>query len=188
MDKGGWVKVYRQLFDHWLWNDKPFSKGQAWIDLIGLANYEDGKTPYNGEIITCERGTVYRSISFLSKRWGWSRDKTRTFLKLLESDSMIRLKATTNHTTITIVNYSKFQDSVTTDSSTNRQRTSQRTDSESYNERRSIKNDKNTRNARARGVYFENQRKDDLDGDVLKNILGRLNANGEITKAVSGDE
>lgn len=136
----GFFKVDRQIFDHWLWEDKPFSKGQAWIDLIGLANYEDGKTPYQGKVITCKRGTIYRSISYLADRWGWSRDKTRNFLKLLESDNMITLKATTNQTTITLVNYGKFQDMPTTNSSTNRQRTSQRADSEPYKERRRIKN------------------------------------------------
>lgn len=148
----GYFKVDRQIFDHWIWNDKPFSKGQAWLDLIGLANYEDGKTPYKGKVIACKRGTVYRSISYLADRWGWSRDKTRTFLNLLESDNMVRVKATTNQTTITLVNYGKFQDSPTTDSSTNRQRTSQRTDSEPDKEIRRIKNYKNNKNTRSRAA------------------------------------
>ena len=138
----GWIKVDRQLFEHWIWNEQPFSKGQAWIDLIGLANYEDGKTPYKSQIITCERGTVYRSISFLARRWGWSRDKTRNFLRLLESDNMIRIKATTNQTAITIENYGKFQDQATTNQSTNRQRTRQRVDSEPVKEIRRIKKNK----------------------------------------------
>lgn len=137
----GYFKIDRQLFEHWVWNDKPFSKGQAWIDLIGLANYEDGKTPYKGEVITCERGTVNRSISYLAKRWGWSRDKARTFLGLLESDNMIRTKATTHHTTITLVNYDKFQDLPTTNPTTNRQQA----DSKPYKERIKInKNNKTT--------------------------------------------
>lgn len=136
----GFFKVDRQIFDHWLWEDKPFSKGQAWVDLIGLANYEDGKTPYQGKVITCKRGTIYRSISYLAERWGWSRDKTRSFLKLLESDGMVTIKATTHQTTITLVNYGKFQDKPTTDSPTNRQQT----DSKPDKERRRIKNNKNS--------------------------------------------
>ena len=136
----GFIKIDRQLFDHWIWTDEPFSKGQAWIDLIGLANYKVRKTTYKGQVVICERGTVNRSISFLARRWRWSRDKTRNFLTLLESDNMIRLKATTNQTTITIVNYGKFQDSTTTKLAANRQRTSQRVDSEPYKERRKNKN------------------------------------------------
>lgn len=112
--KQGWVPVERQIQEHWLWKDKPFSQGQAWIELIMLANYEDKKMPYKGEIITCERGTVNLSISHLANRWGWSRDKTRRFLKLLESDGMVTVKATTHRTTITIENYSIYNDAPTT--------------------------------------------------------------------------
>ena len=130
----GYFVINRQIFDHWLWDDKPFSKGQAWIDLIGLANYEDGKTPYKGEVVTCKRGTVNRSISFLARRWGWSREKTRTFLALLASDNMVEIKATTNRTTITLINYGKYQLDPTTNQATNRQRT----DSEPYKERKRI--------------------------------------------------
>ena len=112
--KQGWVPVKRQIQEHWLWKDKPFSQGQAWIDLIMLANYEDKKMPYKGEIITCERGTVNLSISYLANRWGWSRDKTRRFLKLLESDGMVTVSATTHRTTITLENYSIYNDAPTT--------------------------------------------------------------------------
>ncbi len=106
----GWVPVSRELQDHWMWEDKPFAHGQAWIDLIMLANYEDTKMPYKGEIIICERGTVNLSISCLANRWGWSRDKTRRFLKLLESDGMVTVNATTHRTTITLENYSIYND------------------------------------------------------------------------------
>lgn len=106
----GWVPVGRELQDHWMWEDKPFAHGQAWIDLIMLANYEDTKMPYKGEIIICERGTVNLSISCLANRWGWSRDKTRRFLKLLESDGMVTVNATTHRTTITLENYSIYND------------------------------------------------------------------------------
>ena len=110
----GWIPVNRQLQEHWLWKDKPFSKGQAWIDLLMLANHEDKKIPYKGEIITCERGTVNLSVSLLASRWGWSRDKTRNFLKLLESDEMVVVNATTHRTTITIENYALYNDRRTT--------------------------------------------------------------------------
>ena len=110
----GWVPVSRELQDHWMWDDKPFAQGQAWIDLIMLANYEDTKMPYKGEIIICERGTVNLSISHLANRWGWSRHKTRDFLNLLESDGMVTVNATTNRTTITLENYSFYNDVPTT--------------------------------------------------------------------------
>ena len=138
----GFFKVDRSLLEHYLWLEKPFSKGQAWIDLIGLANYEDGKTLYRDKLVICKRGTVYRSISFLAERWGWGREKTRNFLNLLESDNMITVKATTHQTTITIENYGKFQGAPTTHRATDRQQTVQQTDSRPDNERRRIKKNK----------------------------------------------
>lgn len=145
----GYFKIDRQIFDHWLWDDKPFSRGQAWIDLIGLANYEDGKTLYRGKVVSCERGTVYRSISYLADRWGWSWEKTKNFLSSLESDNMVKTKTTTNLTTITLMNYGKFQDVPGTNSATNREPTCERTESATGKERRIIKNNKNNKHTAA---------------------------------------
>lgn len=121
----GFVKIDRAILEHVIWQKKPFSYGQAWIDLVLLANYEDKKMIYKGETIVCKRGDVNLSFTYLADRWGWSRDKVRTFLSTLKSDSMITYKSTTHRTTITLVNYGKFQDKVTTKSTTNRQQNPQ---------------------------------------------------------------
>ena len=117
MEKG-WISLNRQIQEHWLWKDKPYDKARAWIDLLLLANYEDKRMPYKGEVITCKRGDVNLSYSFLAKRWGWSRKKVLSFIKLLENDEMVTTKATTHRTTITIVNYGFFQDKGTTKGTT----------------------------------------------------------------------
>lgn len=99
----------RDIQSHWLWTDKePFDKRSAWIDLLLLANYIDTKTIYKEEVIVCKRGDVNLSISFLSERWRWSREKTRRFLKALETDGMLKLKANTHRTVITICDYECF--------------------------------------------------------------------------------
>ena len=36
----GWIRLSRNLLDCWLWQEKPFSKAQAWVDILLLANYE----------------------------------------------------------------------------------------------------------------------------------------------------
>ena len=139
------IKVYRGIEDHWLWEDKPFSKGQAWIDLLIMANAADVKKPYKGEITTFKRGVVHRSVLSLAEKWGWSRHKVMDFLAVLEADSMITKNGTSNGTTITIENYNKYQDKPTTKG--------QQKDNERYNERTTkgqpadtIKNDKNDKN------------------------------------------
>lgn len=112
------VPIYRSLQDHWLWEDKPFSKGQAWVDLLMLANHKDKKRMLRGQMVTCKRGDVNTSMAELSKRWGWERGKVKRFLDLLQSDNMIVLNATTQRTTITIENYSIYNGQSTTDATT----------------------------------------------------------------------
>ena len=110
----GWIKLDRAITEHDLWGEKPFSYGQAWVDLLLLANHKDGKMLYKKRMIKTKRGDVNRSILWLANRWGWSRHKARDFLNLLSAEEMIRVNATTHMTTITIVNYTLYQDSATT--------------------------------------------------------------------------
>lgn len=155
MAKIGWVKIYRSLQEHWLWQDKPFSKGQAWIDLLMLANYEDKKIPYKGDVVTCERGTVNLSMLVLADRWGWSRHKTRDFLKLLEADGMVTVKATTHRATITIENYTIYNDLPTTNDTTEGQQADSKGTAEGQqaDTTKNVKNDKNVKNVK-KDIYI----------------------------------
>lgn len=114
----GFIKLDRQIMEHWLWRDKPFDKGRAWIDLIGLANHKTEDFVAHGTLVHGKRGNVYRSKTWLGERWGWSRKKVTNFLNMLVKDGMITVNSirmgTVNGTVITIVNYGKFQDSRTT--------------------------------------------------------------------------
>lgn len=109
MGNTGYIKLHRQIQDCWIWNEEPFSKGQAWIDLLMLANHEDHKTFFNGKLIVVERGQRLTSIKALADKWGWSRHKVSNFLDLIEKDKMIEQKRDNKKTLITIVNYSIYQ-------------------------------------------------------------------------------
>lgn len=111
MASQGWISVHRKIEDDWLWKDKPFSRGQAWVDLLLMANHEDSKILFNGELIEVKRGQRITSIKKLCDRWGWSNKKVKRFLELLQEDDKIGLEiAPRKATTITIVNYSFYQD------------------------------------------------------------------------------
>ncbi|MFG6369568.1 MAG: hypothetical protein K1W16_14370 [Lachnospiraceae bacterium] len=135
MQNSGWVKIHRQICENWIWNEKPYSKGQAWIDLLLLANHQESKIPYKDEIINIERGTVCRSVLWLSNRWGWGREKTRRFLKQLEVDEMLKINAATHQTTITIVNYDFYQDLQPMEQASKSQQTDSRADNKSTHTR-----------------------------------------------------
>lgn len=108
----------RKILNHWLWEDKPFSKGQAWIDLLMLANYKDKKKPIKDTVITYKRGDVNLSIVQLADRWGWDRRKVKRFLDVLSDDGMVSVDSTTYGTTITIVNYGTFNNVCTANGTT----------------------------------------------------------------------
>ena len=114
MGKKGWIALHRSIQDNALWNEKPFSKGQAWVDMILMANHAPNDILLGNEIITLKRGQFHTSELKLAERWGWSRNKVRSYLTLLESQKMSTAKGTTKGTTITIENYTLYQDEPTT--------------------------------------------------------------------------
>lgn len=114
----GWIKVNRSLLDHWLWKDKPFSKGQAFIDLLLLAEYEDTTVASNGKTIPINRGSIFHSIDFYAKRWGWSEGKVRRFFDTMDKDGISTRNSTIDGTIVTIEKYDIYQGGGTTDSTT----------------------------------------------------------------------
>lgn len=112
----GFIKTYRQITSHWLWENKPFSYGQAWIDLLIMANHSNNKRYRCGKVVESRRGQVFTSYRFLAERWGWDKNKVGRFLKALRDDEMIKViksgtqGETANGTVIIIENYSKYQD------------------------------------------------------------------------------
>lgn len=113
----GWLKLHRSLAFHNLWTSEPFTRGQAWVDLLMLANHAPGIIRKQGLRIDLERGDVGWSEIELSTRWKWSRGKVRRFLDELKTDHMITRKTVQDTDekqdkrkfVITIVNYNKYQ-------------------------------------------------------------------------------
>lgn len=105
----GYIKLYRQLLDNDLWKDKPFTKGQAWVDLLLKANYADKTCKIKGKMITIKRGQLLRSADQLASDWGWSRGKVMRFLRELERTGNSTANGTAYGTLITIENYETFQ-------------------------------------------------------------------------------
>ena len=135
----GWIKLNRQILDHWLWDDKPYSKGQAWIDMLMLANHEDHQDIFRGNIVDRKRGVLYWSMEKLAIRWGWDRRKVSRFLMALEVAGMVVCEVSKRSTTVTIVNYDKFQGNGTSNGTSN-------SSSDGTSDGTRIKNEKNDKN------------------------------------------
>lgn len=110
MAKDGWIKLHRQIQEGSIWEEKPFDKRSAWIDLLLSANHADKKIYFNGNFFVVKRGQYLTSIRKLAERWGWSYDKCLRYLKLLEADGMLLKDSNKSRTLITIVNYKMYQD------------------------------------------------------------------------------
>ena len=146
--EGGWILTHRSIRQSWVWSKKPFSIGQAWIDLILDVNHDDGKFYLNGRLKKIKRGQKWTSIRTLAERWGWQNKAVINFLKALEEDGMITRETTTAGTLLTVVNYGKFQDVRNTkDHTTTTRRGTQKKhgDNETKKNKRRIKEEKKER-------------------------------------------
>lgn len=122
MNTDGWIKLHRELIVSDLWLSEPFTRGQAWVDLISIANYEEGSITIRGNRIGVARGQVGWSQDKLAQRWQWSRGKTGRFLDDLQNDHRI-VQQTVRQTNIrfsliSICNYEKYQNKRATDDTT----------------------------------------------------------------------
>ncbi len=174
----GYIKLHRQLQECWVWFDEedpePFSKGQAWVDLLLSVNHADKRVKLDNRIIEIKRGQKLTSIRKLADRWKWSRKKVSNFLDLLESDDMIHQERATRYTLITVVNYSLYQCSdgeqrATQEPLKNHSRATQEPLKNTNNNDKNDKNDKN--------VYIGRFKKPSLEEDselalIEKKALG----------------
>lgn len=106
----GYIKLYRQIAENPLWKEKPFTRGQAWVDLLLKANFKDCETYIKGKRVLIKRGQTLRAVENLAYEWGWSPNKVRRFILDLTLQGMIKKIGTPNGTLITIENYETFQD------------------------------------------------------------------------------
>lgn len=134
----GWIKLHRKIFDNPMYFSEPFTRMQAWIDLLLLANHSGQYFYIRGNRIDVKRGEVAHSMESLAQRWKWSRGKVLRYISHLENSQMIVQQKNHVITKLSITNYNTYQSDGTTDSTTDGQQTVQQTDTN--------KNDKNEKN------------------------------------------
>ena len=108
----GWIPLSRSIQQHWLWQDQPFSMGQAWLDLMLTACYTPKKMllSYPKMVLELPRGGLYTSQVQLAERWGWSRTKVRSFLAMLQKEGMLQAERVGNGYLYTLLCYEEWTD------------------------------------------------------------------------------
>ncbi|MDA8126073.1 MAG: hypothetical protein M0009_12895 [Deltaproteobacteria bacterium] len=127
MENSGWIKLHRAIMDHADWLSEPFTRAQAWVDLLLLANHKTGFIRRRGIMVAVERGQVGYSEVVLAERWQWSKGKVRRFISELTRLSQVSRKIsektvpkkTSVSNLILIINYEKYQGSDTEDDTEN---------------------------------------------------------------------
>lgn len=107
--ENSWIRLHRKLMDDPLYFAEPFTKMQAWIDLLLLANFADRVTFIRGIRLDVKRGMAAYSLDWFAGRWRWDRKKVARFLHMLTLDRKVTLQKTNVVTCISIINYDKYQ-------------------------------------------------------------------------------
>jgi len=141
----GFIQLHRALQHNPLWIAEPFTKGQAFVDLIMSANHKDNTFLLGNTMVTTKRGQFFTSELKLAARWKWSRKKVRSYLALMKNLEMATAEGTTKGTTITVVNYEDYQTKGTAKSTTKGTSKEHQKNNEGYtnnNDTRITNNDK----------------------------------------------
>jgi len=105
----GFITLSRGIREHWIYQKPEYYR--AWSDILFSVNFKDNKSIIEGEIVVCKRGQSTLSIDSWAVVFGkgWTRQKVRTFFKLLSSDEMINTKGLRKTTILTVCNYNTYQ-------------------------------------------------------------------------------
>jgi hypothetical protein len=144
MSGKGFIKLYRKITEHEFYlEDRKFSKFEAWIDLIMMANHKDHRFMLGNQFVDVKKGQIITSERKLMERWKWGKEKVRAYLKLLENDGMIVKESDRQKTTLTLCNYSVYHDYETeTRPQTDHKQTTNRPQTDLIKKEKNVKNDK----------------------------------------------
>ena len=108
MVMSGWIKIYRELSDHWL-AQNPEKLGW-WVLLLLKVAHEDKKVLVGNQLIELKRGQIIASLSYLAELWQTSKKTADRFVALLIEDQMLTRSVTHNVSILTLCNYESYQD------------------------------------------------------------------------------
>ena len=120
MANRGYIKLPRDITESSYYFSEQFTKTQAWIDLLILANYQDTTAHIRGVKIVVKRGQVCRSITELAKRWKWSRNRVMRFTEGLVDAERLHVQKLPIVNVYTIRDYEEYQGNGAANEATNR--------------------------------------------------------------------
>ena len=103
----GWIALHRKIVSNWIWKDRIMRC--RWLELLMLAEWDDGIIRYGKHKIPVKRGQIVVSKRSLMHFWNTNNRVVKEFLQALEDDNMITTEKVQGLTIITICNYDQYQ-------------------------------------------------------------------------------
>ena len=108
MGNNGWIKLHRDILDHWVLSDPVMLK--VWIFLLLKVNHEERKISVNGKPVVVSKGQMWTSIRKLSVALAIDKNTVKRKLAILQSDGMIYVDSRKGiGTLLTVRNYALYQ-------------------------------------------------------------------------------
>lgn len=107
----GWIKLFRKIQTHWIWQDEK--KLKWWLSILLNVNHAPQKFPVGDELFICECGQSFRSIEQWTSMFLCSKKTTIKFFELLKKDGMISCEIVGNGNRrkhlLTVLNWEEYQ-------------------------------------------------------------------------------
>jgi hypothetical protein len=106
----GWIRLHRKIRSHWIYENPDYLR--AWIALLIEVNHTPDKVLIKSKLLNVARGQSVKSLDTWASIFGhgWTKQKVRTFFRLLENDRMINTQNEHVTTRLTVCNYDTYQD------------------------------------------------------------------------------
>ncbi len=111
-NKGGWIKLYRELLEKPIWFESTPEQKTILITLLLMANHEGRQWEWQGQQYYAGPGQFVTSLSKIAEKAGpgISMQNVRTALKRFEKFNFLTNQSTKVNRLITIVNWGFYQE------------------------------------------------------------------------------
>lgn len=111
-NKGGWIKLYRELLDKPIWFESTAEQKVILVTLLLMANHDGRQWEWQGQQYYAGPGQFVTSLSKIAEKAGpgISMQNVRTALKRFEKFNFLTNQSTKVNRLITIVNWGFYQE------------------------------------------------------------------------------
>ena len=175
-NKGGWIKLYRELLDKPIWFESTAEQKVILVTLLLMANHEGRQWEWQGQQYYAGPGQFVTSLSKIAEKAGpgISMQNVRTALKRFEKFNFLTNQSTKVNRLITINNWAFYQDNP---NEPNKDDNSQLTKSQ-QSTNKELTTNKNVRNKECKNIDVVDKQVDPISKAIrtYEQVFGLANA------------